>query len=189
MGWAHAYRDILRSSHISYKVAPTKQAKAAVLETVAQDIQNATEISGGSLPPNLQQVSSPLHTFGRSLTSLLKKIKNWFHNVKGTATQHAGPLTGEEQPSPSKPCHPPGAQKFLKMFGTRDAVASLFSNRVSAETRKVSQDEPGSTSYLASYQTALTTIVQVLTEEEREEAEKLAEKWNREGAPAAQKKK
>src|SRR6266481_7887931 len=30
MGWAHAYRDILHSSHISYKVAPTKQAKASV---------------------------------------------------------------------------------------------------------------------------------------------------------------
>src|SRR6266481_69097 len=164
MGWAHAYRDILHSSHISYKATPTKQAKVAVLEIVAQDIQNDAEISGGSLPPNLQQVSSPLHTFGRSLTS-------------------------EEQPGPSKPRHPPGAQKFLKTFGTRDAVASLFSNRVSAESRKASQDEPGSTSYLTSYQTALTTIVQVLTEEEWEEAEKLAEKWNWEGAPAAQKKK
>jgi len=71
----------------------------------------------------------------------------------------------------------------------RDAVGIKYSQEVSELARRESQVKAGSPAYLGSYPHAVTSVLQSLTEQQREELEGLAHTWKREGPPESQKKK
>ena len=64
-------------------------------------------------------------------------------------------------------------------------IAENHRHRVHAETKRLAGDAtPGSQAFLGHYQSALSNIVNSLSEKEVEEAKETAKEWNSRGPPA-----
>jgi hypothetical protein len=64
-------------------------------------------------------------------------------------------------------------------YTIRDVIKQHFKALVEAEIPYKPQDHE----YIGSYQRAVTTVLENMSEKEVEEAEEILEQWNKEGAP------
>ena len=78
---------------------------------------------------------------------------------------------------------PPGKKKYCKEYKLGDAVRVLHAGRIARRIAQATSLPPGMKGYLAHYSKARASVIKRLTAEEKEQALKLAEKWNRECAP------
>lgn len=62
-------------------------------------------------------------------------------------------------------------------------VKSTHKDKIHELVAKATKAEPGHKDWLPHYPAALTQVLEGLTEEEREEAEKTLEEWNEDGVP------
>jgi hypothetical protein len=74
----------------------------------------------------------------------------------------------------------PKPKKIKQVYKIRDVIKQRHRDLVEAEIPYKSTDKE----YLGSYQSAVTTVLQNMTESELEEAEEMVELWNAQGAPA-----
>jgi hypothetical protein len=89
--------------------------------------------------------------------------------IKGVLRKEAGPEVQETKP------------KKVKMeYTIRDVVKQHYSSRVDQEIPFKSTDKE----YIGSYQRAVTTVLNEMTEEDLEEVEKVLDLWNKKGAPS-----
>ena len=65
-------------------------------------------------------------------------------------------------------------------YNIRDVIKQKYSNCVQDENPY----KPSDKSFVGNYQKAVSTVIEKLTEEERQEAEELLELWNEQGPPA-----
>lgn len=70
-------------------------------------------------------------------------------------------------------------KKIKQVYNIRDVIKQQHRDLVEKEIPYKSTDKE----YLGSYQRAVTTVFQNMTESELEEAEKMVELWNKQGAP------
>src|SRR5882672_9779332 len=110
----------------------------------------------------------------------------WFHNSYKSprSVKAIQPMA-----SSSKVPQPHGGHKYHKIYRLRDAVGVQYADRVSKLASRQSNAEPGTPAYLAAYPEALTTALEGLSKEERQEMQKLAYEWNEEGPLDEQKRK
>jgi hypothetical protein len=77
---------------------------------------------------------------------------------------------------------PVGTKKFGRVMGIRDAVKSLRQPAIDnlLATKGINC---GDKTYLPAYPAAVTELLEGMSDHEKEEMKKVAERWNREGAP------
>lgn len=75
---------------------------------------------------------------------------------------------------PSKP------KKAKKLYSIRDVLKALHRPLIDNEIPYTSQDPE----YIGSYQRAVTTVWNNMSEEDAEEVERIVEEWNKQGAPS-----
>jgi hypothetical protein len=89
--------------------------------------------------------------------------------IKGILKKEAGPEVEETKP------------KKVKMeYTVRDVVKQHYRSRVEREIPFKSTDKE----YLGSYQRAVTAVLNKMTDEDLEEAEKVLDLWNKQGGPS-----
>jgi hypothetical protein len=82
---------------------------------------------------------------------------------------------GDDDP---KPNHKP--RKVKQTYSFRDVVKNVYKSRVDDEIPFESSNKK----YLGRYQSAVTKVLENLTEKEVEETEKIQESWNKYGGPS-----
>ena len=95
--------------------------------------------------------------------------------IKGIVKKDTAPVAEEPKPKP-KP------KKVKKVYTIRDIIKQHYRTLVDNEIPFKSTDKDFR--YLGSFQKAVTTVLNKMSEEELEEAENLVELWNREGGPS-----
>lgn len=71
-------------------------------------------------------------------------------------------------------------KKVKKIYSIRDVIKQHYRARVDEEIPYKSTDKE----YLGSYQRAVTTVLNNMTEEDLEEAQNMVDDWNKEGGPS-----
>jgi hypothetical protein len=84
-----------------------------------------------------------------------------------------------DKPESSKDSGPPKPTKIKQTYKIRDVIKEVYRKRIEKEIPY----KPGDTKYLRSYQTAVTTIYEKLTDDELQAAENTLESWNKLGVP------
>jgi hypothetical protein len=74
----------------------------------------------------------------------------------------------------------PKPTKIKQVYTIRDVVKQHYRERVEAKIPY----KPTDKEYIGSYQRAVTTVVNNMSDEDVEEAEEIVELWNKRGAPA-----
>jgi transposase len=85
--------------------------------------------------------------------------------------KESAPATKDEEPRP---------KKVKKVYTIRDVIKQRYQTLVNEEI-PFQSNEPG---YLGNYQKAVTAVLNKMSEEDLEEAEKLVELWNKKGGPS-----
>ena len=74
----------------------------------------------------------------------------------------------------------PKHKKVKRVYNIRDAIKQNYKSLVKNEILFESTDKK----YLGSYQKAVTTVLNNMSEEDLEEVENIVELWNKEGGPS-----
>ncbi len=97
----------------------------------------------------------------------------WFQAItcylKGVLKKESGPEVQQTKP-----------KKVKKVYMLRDFVKHHYRSRVEKEIPFKSTDKE----YLGSYQRAVTSVINKMTNEDHQEAERLLEEWNAQGGPS-----
>ena len=88
-----------------------------------------------------------------------------------TANKEATATSNKADPKP---------RKIKQVYTLRDVVKQHHRDLVEAEIPY----QPTDPKYIRSYQWAVSTVLDSMTESELEEAEKMVELWNKQGSPA-----
>jgi hypothetical protein len=155
-----------------YKIAKNQKGRDEILKNAAKAVRqsvDAMEDGSVKLPKDLPLVSSlylflfPVHQFSpmQAIARFVKKI------IEDEVTEGAEPA---EKPKP---------RKTKLIYTLRDVIKEHYRNLVEAEIPYKSSDKQ----YIASYQRAVTTVHEKMTDEDLQEANSILDEWNKDGGP------
>jgi hypothetical protein len=172
MTWAiDEYRAVLEG-HCAEYMTSTKGERAEIIDEIVEMLKGV-ELHAGvkkPLPEGLEKVCK-LQVISRIwLSSLHKqKVENWYRNY---GKQY---LQGSVQVE--------SAKGHKKAFTTRTVFWRKYEDRIREVLGPLRDAEPDKTKKNLTFQAAVTTIWNELSEEEQDECRKLAHKYNSEAVP------
>jgi hypothetical protein len=170
MAFNKTYGDILFPFVDNYKVATNEKTRALVIKNAVDAVINSRHLledTGIDLPKDLKTVC-PFSLCIISLLSLMR-CQAVTRYIKGQNEKEAAVDSGVSKPKKTK-----------KFYTIRDVIKQHYADRVGAQIPY----KPNEKEYIGSYQRAVTTVLKNMTENDLEEAEKIVESWNAQGAPA-----
>lgn len=167
--FTNMHSQILSPFLDAYKVSKNEKHRAKVINDARDAVVESSAVQEDraiGLPKDLKAVSSFSIFIVVYCCSLLQAISRYFK--------------GSVQKERSEEAHMPKPTKVKGVYSIRDVIKKLHPELINAEIPHKSTDKE----YIGSYQRAVTTVLGNLSEEDLEEAEKMREVWNQEGAPA-----
>ena len=146
-----------------------KKNRALIVKNAAEAVlksRHLLEDKGIDLPKDLKTVCLVSFCIFFHCYSLVQAITRYIKGLDGKKTTVEG---GDPKP-----------KKIKQVYSIRDVIKQHYRELVEAEIPY----KPTDKEYIGSYQRAVTTILKNMSENDLEEAEKIMESWNKEGAPA-----
>jgi len=169
MAFTKCYASVLSPFVEKFREAKNEKDRKTVVKNAADAVTNSKNLleDEEDLPKDLQTVCNRLPSFPFLYSYIgLQAISRF---IKRCVKKASEPEV--EQPKP---------KKVKKIYTIRDVIKQHYRSRVEEEIPFKSNDKE----YLGSYQKAVSTVLNNMTEEDLEEAEDILELWNKEGGPS-----
>jgi hypothetical protein len=175
MSFAEVYSDLLLPFVESYKEANNEKNRTLVVKNAADAVLNSRNLleEGVDLPKDLKTVR--LYSFrillhGYSLVQAIARYIKGFIKKETTAEKETAAEGGVPKPT-----------KLKQFYNVRDVIKD--SEKYKAMIKDEIPYKPSDKEYIGSYQRAVTTVLESLSGKELQEAQNIADLWNKQGAP------
>lgn len=170
MALRKVYGAIISPFIDSYKSAKNATGRTQVVKNAAEAVLNRKDLledNGVGLPKDLQTVK-PNHFVSLALHwhSLFQAIARY---IKAEIKKEATTEDGDPKPI-----------KIKQIYTIRDVIKQNYRDLVEAEIPY----DPTDKEYIGSYQRAVSKVIESMGDEDLEEAEKIVNLWNQQGAPS-----
>jgi hypothetical protein len=167
MSFTTIYSSILSPFSDSYTAAKNATNRATVIKNAVDAVvesRHLLEDTGIDLPKDLKQVCLLTLIIFLHCGSLLQAVTRYIKRLN------------EKEPAAQGSTQKP--KKVKPAYTIRDVIKQHYKALVEAEIPYTPKDHE----YIGSYQRAVTTVHQNMSEKEVEKAEEILERWNEEGA-------
>ena len=182
MLFSELYGNLLSPFVQKFKDAKNEKGRKTVVNNAADAVKKGKDLHeySDNLPKDLKTVCNVFYSFHILIDSHV-----WFQAItryikaciKKESTRES---TKESTKEPSAEAEEPKPKKVKRFYNIRDVVKWHYKSLVEDEIPYKSTDKQ----YLGSYQRAVTMVINNMSDEELEEAERLLELWNKEGGPS-----